>query len=177
MSFDAFHELCAARHSIRHFSDEPVQMADIEKLIGVAQLAPSVENTQPWHFHIVTDADTRNQLMDTSCYGNFDSGASTFIVVTCDRTAKPTSQKIIWNPKELEYSCAIAMNHLILAATAAGLGSCWISLHHGQTHDILKLKDHQIIIDGIMLGHVNPADKTDTADHVRKPVKEVYTVY
>jgi nitroreductase len=177
ISLDDFRKLCDQRRSIRYFSDEPVNTDDIKTLIEVAQLAPSVENTQPWHFHIITNPDLRAQLMETSCYGNFVAGAGTFIIVTCDRTAKPKTQEIIWNPKELEYSCAVAMNHLILAATAAGLGSCWVSLHHGQAHDILKLKANLSIIDGIMIGHLKPGEEKAGAGHQRKQLEDIYTIY
>lgn len=177
MSYDDFHALCKQRRSIRYFSDEPVSMKDIEKLLETANMSPSVQNTQPWHFHIIQDKEMRKKLMETSCYGNFIEGASVFIIVTCDRTARPNNQEIIWNPKELEYSCVCATEHLLLAATTLKLGSCWVSLHHGKSHDILKLKDSHIVIGGVMLGHYKSGEDEASGVHVRHNLSDIFTVY
>ncbi|MBP9773723.1 MAG: nitroreductase family protein [Candidatus Peribacteraceae bacterium] len=177
MTYDDFHTLCNQRRSIRYFSDEPVTTEEIEKVIEIANMSPSVQNTQPWHFHIIKNAQMRKKLMETSCYGNFIEGASVFIIVACDRTARPDNQEIIWNPKELEYSCACAAEHLLLAATTLKLGSCWVSLHHGKSHDILKLQDSHIVIGGLMLGHYKPGEEEPSSGHVRKDPHDTFTIY
>lgn len=176
-TFQDFMNLCEKRRSIRYFSTEPVDIADIRELLEAAHLAPNVENTQPWHFHIVTNPDLRAKLMEASCYGNFVAGAGAFIIITCDKTAAPKTREMVWNPKELEYSCVSAIDHFILAATAKGLGTCWVSLHHGPVHDMLKLKDHHVIIGGIILGMLRDDEDKQSSRHERKDVKEMYTLY
>ncbi len=176
MTFDDFTALCTKRHSIRTFAEKPVQKEEVFKLLEVARLAPSVENTQPWHFHIVENRSLQRSLMEASCYGNFIEGSGIFIVITCDSSVRPSNNDILWNPRELEYSCVTAMEHLLLGATAMGLGSCFVSLHHGTAHDLLKLKPNQTVIGGVMLGY--PAEESAfESPHARKLVSELFTLY
>lgn len=175
MNFLDFQHLCQQRRSIRSFADKPVTKEIILALLAAGNLAPSVENTQPWHFDVVLEENLRAKLMETSCYGHFIEGAGALLIVTCDRTSKPTNQQIIWNPKELEYSCAIALSYVNLGATAMGLGSCWISLHHGRAHDLLQLPDHRAIIGGLIVGHLREGE--EGVGHERRPVENTYTLY
>jgi nitroreductase len=52
---DAFFERMRTRHSIRDFSDRPVDRAVIESAIRTAGRAPSGANHQPWHFVAIAD--------------------------------------------------------------------------------------------------------------------------
>ncbi|MEQ1849339.1 MAG: nitroreductase family protein [Candidatus Peribacteraceae bacterium] len=171
MDFAGLLALMQKRRSTRSFTKTPIDKDTIEEMIQAAVLAPSVENTQPWRFHVVTNKELMHELMNISCYGNFESEVGTFIVVTCDRSAQAAVDLgPIWNPKEMEYSCAGAMYGLMLAAAAKGLSSCWVSLHHGPAHNILKLKDHQIVIGAVMIGH---ATQEDGMPHDRKATSSV----
>lgn len=178
MSLDDFLALVGKRKSVRYFSSDPVDPAIIETLLQVARLSPSIENTQPWHFHVIKNEEMKKEIMKCSCYGNFVAGASAFIVVTCSRMAETRTASPIWNPKELEYSCVVAMESVMLAATAMDLGSCWVSLHHGPVHNLLKLKDYNIVIGGLMIGRLKKEEKgSDDVAHERRPLSEMVTYY
>ncbi len=179
MTFNELQELAETRHSIRSFDTKKLLNKDeIEKILSIGHLAPSINNTQPWHFHVIHNNKLKQDLMDAACYGNFIPGASVFIIITCDKNACPQCiphGMVLWNPKELEYSCAGAINEMMLAATSLNIGSCWVSLHHGKAHDILKLSPGHVVIGGLMLGH--PAERLAIPEHDRKPLKDVVTVY
>jgi nitroreductase len=177
MTYDDFHSLCEQRRSIRYFDDKPVSKEDILKLLELARLSPSVENLQPWHFHVILKKDLRAKLMDACCYGNFVEGAGAFIVVTCDTSLEPKAREPVWNPKELEYSCMSAMENVLLGATAMKLGSCWVSLHHGAAHEILKLPRHEIVVGGVMIGHYRAGEEKAGKEHERKPLANVHTFH
>ncbi len=177
MMYNDFKSLCEARRSIRSFDEKPVSTEDILKLLELAQLAPSVENLQPWHFHIITNAELRHALTETSCYGNFVEGAGAFIVVTANMSLTNAAEKPVWNEKELEYSCMAAMMNVLQGATAMGLGSCWVSLYRGNAHELLKLPRYEIIVGGIMLGHTKKEDAQQSSRHNRKPLDEMYTLH
>lgn len=170
MTFDDLYMLMKNRRSTRSYTSTKVDRETIEDLISAASLAPSVENTQPWRFHVVTNPELKTELMNVSCYGNFESDVGVFIVVACDRSAHAAQDMgPIWNPKEMEYSCAGAMYGMMLAATAKGLQSCWVSLHHGPAHNILKLKDHQVVVGALTLGQASvdpgmPHDRRKPSD-------------
>lgn len=157
MDFQSFLALCKKRRSIHAFESSLVSRATIDELLTVTTLAPSVGNTQPWHFHVILNEELLQKLVESCCYGNFVAGAGAFIIVACDSAKRPLDGKVLWNPRELEYSCAGAMAHLLLGATAMGIGSCWVSLHHGPSHDLLHLPSTHRIVGAVMLGKVTPA--------------------
>ena len=81
MTYQEFHDLCKSRRSIRYFDENPVSKDDVLKLLDLARMAPSVENLQPWHFHIMFNKEMRKKFMKSACYGNFLEGASVLIIV------------------------------------------------------------------------------------------------
>ena len=52
------------RHSIRHFSDRPVDKAIIENCILTAGTAPSGANHPPWHFSAIHSAPVKKQIRE-----------------------------------------------------------------------------------------------------------------
>jgi nitroreductase len=59
---DAFHARLAARRTVRHYSNEIVPDALIDRAISVAGTAPSGANMQPWHFVVVRDRDVKRRI-------------------------------------------------------------------------------------------------------------------
>jgi nitroreductase len=78
-------------------------------------LAPTTHNDQGWEFIVVTDADRRRRLAEVSDYGKFIADAPACIVVL----SRPTRY-------HLEDGCA-ATTIMLVAATALGLGACWVA--------------------------------------------------
>ncbi|OGJ62939.1 hypothetical protein A3C37_05575 [Candidatus Peribacteria bacterium RIFCSPHIGHO2_02_FULL_53_20] len=175
MTYADFQSLCEQRHSIHSFENTPVTKEEVLSLLALARLAPSVDNLQPWHFHVVFNRDMRKQLMDACCYGNFVEGAGVLIIVTADLAVEKESKKTLWNPKELEYSCITAMEHIWLGAVASGLGGSWVSLHHGKPHEVLDLPHEEVVIGGLMLGHVKIGEKS--AQKERRSLEKLYTFH
>ena len=50
------------RRTVRDYADRPVPRDVIETAILAAGTAPSGANLQPWHFVVVSDADTRHRI-------------------------------------------------------------------------------------------------------------------
>jgi 5,6-dimethylbenzimidazole synthase len=175
MTYAEFQSLCESRHSIHSFSETPVKKDDVLSLLALARLAPSVDNLQPWHFHVIYNKEQRKELMEACCYGNFVEGAGVFIIVTADMSVVKGATKVLWNPKEVEYSCITAMEHLWLGAVAMGLGGSWVSLHHGKPHEVLKLPAHELVIGGLMIGY--PKKGAKEKSERRKLLKGLYTFH
>ncbi len=171
-SFDAFQKLCQERRSIRYFDKGALTAEEILSLLDVAHMAPSVENIQPWKFHVVMSQKLLTKLRDAPCYGNFIEGAAAFVIVTCDQAIRPVTGETLWHPKELEYSCVAAMENIVLAATARELASCWVSLHQGIVHEVLRLPPTEVVIGGILLGHWKRGEEQASNGHQRRPVRE-----
>ena len=62
----AFYEEIATRHTVRHFSAQPVDRAVIETAIRAAGTAPSGANHQPWHFACVSDPTTKRKIREAA---------------------------------------------------------------------------------------------------------------
>lgn len=59
---EAFYENMDRRRTVREFSDRPVPDGIIETALRVAGTAPSGANLQPWHFVVVTGAETKRKI-------------------------------------------------------------------------------------------------------------------
>ena len=71
----------------------------------------------------------------------------------------------------------VAAEHMMLGATAMGLGSCWVSLARGNVHELLNLPHHEIIIGGLMLGHYKRGEEKGWNGHQRKSMDDMYTFH
>jgi nitroreductase len=102
------------RRSIRKYTATPVPHEMLETMVDCARLAATGCGEQPWEFVVVTDAAARRRLAESTGYGKFIADASACVVVLCRDTRF-----------YLEDGSAATQN-LLLAATAQGLGTCWI---------------------------------------------------
>jgi len=52
-----------ARRNVRAFSPEPIQPADLDRILEAGRRAPSSQNWQPWDFVVVTDQAQLQELL------------------------------------------------------------------------------------------------------------------
>ena len=116
------------RRSIRKYKDTPVSREIIMQLLDAARLAPSWKNLQCWRFLVLTDPASKEKVLagfDDDNPGKKGIAAAPVTIVVC---ADPHESGI---ENGIEYyiaDTAIAFEHLCLAATDLGLGSCWMGL-------------------------------------------------
>lgn len=103
------------RRSIRKYQEKPVPREMLETLVDCARQAATARGEQPWEFVVVTEAGTRQRLAEICTYGKFLAIAPAAVIVLCRDTMY-----------YLEDGCNAAEN-LLLAATALGLGTCWVA--------------------------------------------------
>lgn len=60
----SFYDDMKRRHSIRFFSDRPVDRAVIENCLLAAGTAPSGANHQPWHFAVIESPTLKKQVRE-----------------------------------------------------------------------------------------------------------------
>lgn len=117
-------EAIRKRRSIRRYKPDPVTKEDIEYVLEAARLAPSWANTQCWHFVVATEEDVKQRVAQAGVeWGTSWIAKAPVIIVACADPAKPGNKGDITN---YLVDIGIAMEHLILAATDRGLGTCWI---------------------------------------------------
>lgn len=61
-----FYEEIDRRRTVREFSDRPVPRDIIETALRAAGTAPSGANLQPWHFVVVSGAETKKKLREAA---------------------------------------------------------------------------------------------------------------
>lgn len=155
-------DLLYSRHSIRNYSDKPVEADKIEKLCEAALLSPTSKNQQSWEFIVVTDKAVLKELSTAKPHGGtFLADAAMAIVVA------GTPEK---NDAWVE-DCSIAAIIIQLTAHDLGLGSCWIQLRKRKhlsgissseyVKDLLKLPDHLEIECIISIGYPAEGKKVD----------------
>ena len=112
-----FLEVIEKRHSVRKYSDRPVEKEILDAIVKVAQTAPSSRNSKSSAFMIIEDRDTLDALSQMRDYGSaLLSGAQAAIVVMGDE-----SKTDLWVD-----NCAISATFIQLAVTAMDLASCWV---------------------------------------------------
>ncbi len=146
----ALYDVIAARRDIRRYRPDPVDDATVARILGAAHQAPSVGQSQPWRFIVVSDEQIRTQaawmadrerlgqavhleehaarhLLDLQLDGIKEAPLG--VVVCCDRRAPAAGVlgRATFPDADL-WSCACAIENMWLAARAEGLGMGWVTL-------------------------------------------------
>lgn len=123
-----FLALVQARRSIRAFQRRPVADDLLERVLEAARLAPSWKNMQCWRFIVVRSAESKAGLLAAIPEANPGKKAVAAAPVTVVLCADPRASGIMGDRYYYLVDCGITMEHLVLAAGAAGLGTCWIGV-------------------------------------------------
>ncbi|MHB9032583.1 MAG: nitroreductase family protein [Anaerolineae bacterium] len=109
------------RRSIRRYADTPVEADKLHLLLEAAMAAPSACNLKPWEFIVVTEPEQVNRLR--ACIGRTNGRTynAPAVLVVCGNTGK-----IPWQGDAGQLDCAAAIENLMIAAPALGLGTVWI---------------------------------------------------
>jgi len=105
------------RRSIRKYRSEPIPEEKLRTILEAARLAPSAANRQPWRFIVVQDVDRKKALARVADNRTFFNDAAAIVVTIGDPEASAG-----WYEKDP----MIALEHIVLVATALGYGTCWI---------------------------------------------------
>lgn len=159
------------RFSIRGYDPEkPISHEVMLRILEAGRMAPSAANRQPWTFVVVQSTEKRQSLTTVYPAPWFAEAPVVLIVKGNKREA--------WRRKyddycSIETDLAIAMDHLILAATAEGLGSCWIEFFEEEKlRQILHLTEEEVVFAITPLGYP-VKDKVITRPKTRKSLEEI----
>ncbi len=117
-----FQELVRARRSIRGYRPDPVPEEILARVLEAARVAPTAANRQPFRLIVVADDAVRAKLR--AVYQREWFWTAPMVLVGCVEPAKAWQRSDGFNAAEVDI--AIVMDHVILAATEQGLGTCWI---------------------------------------------------
>ena len=118
-----FYQVIRSRRSIRAYKPDPVESDKLDRILEAGRLAPSACNLQPWAFVLISDPAIRKDFKKV--YKQTWLCQAPVILVICADTKKAWKR---WDGQEYwQVDCAIAMQNMISAAAAEGLGACWIA--------------------------------------------------
>lgn len=110
-------EAIQSRRSVRKYKSDSIPSEDLHKILEAARLAPSAGNRQPWRFILVRDVEKKRALAGVANHQTFLVDAYAIVIAAAD---PEISEK--WCDRDT----MIAVEHMALAATALGYGTCWI---------------------------------------------------
>lgn len=125
MGLDLF-EVIERRFSVRSFQRAPVENATVQAILEAANSAPSAGNLQAFEIIVIRDTGRKRQLAQASLDQSFIAEAPLAVVFL----ANPDRNHAKYGSRGAElYSvqdATIACSYAQLAATASGLGTCWV---------------------------------------------------
>jgi nitroreductase len=153
------------RRSVRAFTDEPVTPEQLDVLLRAAMAAPSASNGRSWRFVVVRDRERLERISNATLFSKPMAGAAVGLVICADR---PTLKY----PGFWVIDCSAAIENLLLAAHATGLGGVWIGVHpiapfRAAVRRVIEAPRTVIVHSMVAIGHPAqtpaPVDRYDAA--------------
>ncbi|MBI5384361.1 MAG: nitroreductase family protein [Verrucomicrobia bacterium] len=140
------------RRSIRAYKPGPIGEETVRSLLEAAMSAPSAAAKDPWRFVLIREREGLVRMANALPNGQMIAEAGIGIVVCGDLEAA--------HDRQLSYllqDCSAAIENLLLAAHAVGLGACWLGIHPREQRlrtirALLSLPPQVIPVGGIALG-------------------------
>lgn len=177
-----FEALLRWRRDVRRFRPDPLPSGALDRLIGLAALAPSVGLSEPWRFVLVEDPARRDAVRDLfeACnaealaaqgperrglyarlkLAGLDEAPHHVAVFAQSDPAQGHGLGRRTMPETVAYSAAMAIHTLWLAARAEGIGLGWVSiLDPAALARLLDVPADWRLIGYLCLGY--PAQETD----------------
>ncbi|MHB8118209.1 MAG: nitroreductase family protein [Methanothrix sp.] len=110
------------RRSIRKFLDKPVSREMVRELLEAAMFAPSAGNEQPWQFIVLDDRKFLDEVPNICATASMCRQSPLAILVCGDSSLEKY-------PGFWVQDCSAAVENLLLAAHALGLGAVWAGVY------------------------------------------------
>lgn len=158
------------RRAVRDFTAEPVAKDQIDQLINAAIQAPNAMDRQRWAFVVLRDPALLKRISEEAKTLTLSLMGSAPHMAQFRAFLSQADFNIFYNAPVLivicgteddrfvEQDCCLAAANLMLAAHAAGLGTCWIGfaeawLGQAEAKKELGIPAHYRPIAPIILGH------------------------
>lgn len=162
-----FRKVIQRRYSVRNFKNVAVPVEKILQVLEAVRIAPSAVNYQPWHFIVITQKEQLELLARS--YPRPWLISAPVVVVACINH-KESWRRVKDNKDFGAVDVAIAIDHMTLAATSLGLGTCWICNFDAEMcHKILELPDYMEPLALVPMGFPNgepPEKKRKKLDEI-----------
>ena len=158
-----YFEVVQKRYSARSYQATPVEPEKLQQILEAARSAPTACNLQAFKILVIKTAGRQSELK--KIYPKDWFVAAPYILGVCSVTADCWVRKDHKSFSDVD--AAIVMDHIILAATALNLGTCWIGAFDPRAaREILGLDESWEPVVFTPLGYPGAA----TVNRVRKPL-------
>lgn len=149
-------ECIHTRRSIRKYTGKNVPDELVKEILAAGMTAPSAKNQQPWQFIVVTDKALLREISSISNHVLMAKDAALGILVCADLS-------LVISEGFWVQDCAAAVENMLLAAHALGLGAVWTGVYPREKRvdafrTLFKLPENIIPHTFIPIGH--PAQKS-----------------
>ncbi len=164
------------RRSVRKYKPLPVKDEDLETVLEAACWAPSWINTQCWRFVVVRGAELRARLAETTpTRASQAIREAPLVIVACAelgssgyKKGEVVTEKGDW----YMFDVALAMQNLVLAAYALGLGTVHVGyIDHQKVADLLGLPKGIVAVEMTPLGY---PDEEPQVPRRKEPAEVVF---
>ena len=155
-------DVLLSRRSVRRYEKKTVPEEALKTILEAGRQAPSASNVQPWHFIVLTDDKIKEQLS----HGRWNTFIkdSAVTIVGCGYIGNDYGRK--WSTVDT----TIALQNMVIAAWAVGIGSCWIGdFKEEEVKELLSIPDDQKVVALISFGY--PAEQPGSKQ--KKPLTEI----
>ena len=154
-------DVLLSRRSIRRYEQREISRDVLDKILEAGRQAPSAGNKQPWHFIVVTDSEIKKEF-SKGMFNRFIKDAPVCIVGCAHRDIVAGKWSVV--------STTIALENMVIAAWALGIGSCWIGdFSEEKVKKLLSIPASWNVVALLSFGH--PAEKPQPKK--KKTIKEI----
>ena len=166
-----FAETVAARYSCRAYSQAPVGDSELAYILEQVRMAPSACNRQPWRIIVVGPDDEAGRSAVAASYEREWIRTAPYYIIMCGVPSEAWVRPADGH-NHMDVDVSIATEHLCLAATALGLGTCWVCNFNPEILSSgLGLDENIVPVAIVPLGH--PAEETAAPAKKRKGLGEI----
>jgi nitroreductase len=161
-----FFDVIQKRYSVRSYLPKQVETEKLQQILEAARLAPTSCNLQGFKILVIKTANRREDLKKV--YQRDWFCQAPYVLAVC---SMPDQTYIRSDGKSFaDVDAAIVMDHIILAATALGLGTCWVGAFDPKAFkEVFSLDDNVVPVALTPLGY----PKGDRAGRRKKAVDEL----
>jgi len=134
-----FYEAIQKRHSVRSYTDAPVEREKLDRILQAAVMAPTAVNKQAFRVFVIS---TKGRAEDFKrIYPREWLAQPPYVLLICTKKDKCWIRRDGKSYGDVD--SAIVMDHIILAATAEGLGTCWVGAFNAEAaKEVLGLPEN-----------------------------------
>ena len=165
------------RYSCRKYESKQISEQHLKEILEAGRVAPTAKNLQEQHIYVVQSPE-KLAIIDkhTTCRFN----APTVLIVAYDKTnvyTYPTCKGPETDHRQSGVEDAtIVATHMMLAATNAGIGSCWVNWAcMDDIHADLGMPENEDIVMLLVLGYPSEEARPSKMHFTRKPLEETVT--